>query len=56
MVEFSIDLEKLKVKTGDIVNDPDHTNSIIDAIIENRNAIIKHEEDHKSGKFPAKYA
>lgn len=53
MVELWIDLEKLKVKTGDIANDPNHINAIIDAMIQHRKAIVKHEEDHKAGKFSA---
>jgi len=43
MEEFTIDLDKLKVKSGDTANDPAHINSIVNAIIENRKAIIKHE-------------
>jgi len=55
MKEFSIDLEKLKVKPGDDVR-ADRITSIVNAIIENRKAIIKHDEDHKAGKFPARIA
>ncbi len=40
MEEFRIDLEKLKVKPGDSVR-ADRITSIVDAIIENRNAIIE---------------
>ena len=50
MEEFAIDLEKLKVKPGDPVTH-DRITSIVNAIIENRKAIRKHLEDHKSDAF-----
>jgi len=50
MEEFSIDLEKLKLKPGDTVTH-DRITSIVQAIIENRKAIRKHIEDHPHIKY-----
>lgn len=51
MEEFSIDLEKLKVEPGDEIR-ADRITSIVQAIIENKRAIIKHQEKHNSERSP----
>jgi len=43
MEEFLIDLEQLKVEKKKGLVLADHLNKIVDAIIENRKFIIKHE-------------
>ncbi|MCW3990611.1 MAG: hypothetical protein NWE88_11125 [Candidatus Bathyarchaeota archaeon] len=43
MEEFLIDLEQLKVEKKKGLVLADHLNKIVDAIIENRKYIIKHE-------------
>ena len=53
MEEFLIDLEQLKVEKKKGLVLADHLNKIVDAIIENRKYIIKHEAALKK-KRPSK--
>ena len=50
MEEFLIDLEQLKVEKKKGLVLADHLNKIVDAIIENRKFIIKHEVALKKRK------
>jgi len=54
MEEFLIDLEKLKVEKKKGVVLADRLNKIVDAIIENRKFIIKHEVVLKKKKSSKK--
>jgi hypothetical protein len=47
MEEFLTDLEQLKVEKKKGLVLADHLNKIVDAIIENRKLIIKHENELK---------
>lgn len=51
MEEFLIDLEQLKVKPEDPTVTADRINKIVDAISENRKAIIEHKKDHPHAKY-----
>lgn len=50
MEEFLTDLEQLKVEKKKGLVLADHLNKIVDAIIENRKLIIKHENELKKKK------
>ncbi len=50
MEDWNIDLEKLRVETGDVITKV-LVNNIVNAIIENRKAIEEHREYHKGDVF-----
>jgi hypothetical protein len=54
MEEFLTDLEQLKVEKKKGLILADHLNKIVDAIIENRKLIIKHEDELKKRKKPSR--
>ena len=54
MEEFLTGLEQLKVEKKKGLVLADHLNKIVDAIIENRKLIIKHENELKKRKKPSR--